>query len=331
MNTHVDKIQKNKSKQVGDAVSQLQYSNMSTFRFVDNRREAVMQKKLQESANYSPRSTEFDSFPNRVTMSPQVHQGAQSRTKSTGSQIDSGFQQNDLSVAQMKPDIVQLEDIGLGFSELTNETYDQEDVFGSRHDAKNNLSGFRDSVNAKGPSAFVKGVASQRVDGGIQKIFTQGIKQAMAQSLTIKQNLSGFTVDQIHHARDHPPILTDEEAEAARKGSIFKDYGPESAELWSGMTDAPSPYTWTADIATISVWELSHMLHNRELFNKTKFFNYNTSEDDPNAEPISEGNLSKYGIELNEDDLKSLDELGIKASKSDTGGNWFTKLFCCCF
>lgn len=54
MNTHVDKTQENKSQSVTNAVSQKQSSGESTFQFVDNRPEAVMQRKLQEMAdNYS--------------------------------------------------------------------------------------------------------------------------------------------------------------------------------------------------------------------------------------------------------------------------------------
>src|SRR5262249_36131878 len=96
--------------------------------------------------------------------------------------------------------------IGLGFSELYGI---EDDAFGRRVQQQNNLAQFREAVGAEGPSAFAKGVASQRVSGGIQQIFTAGIKKAMGDSLTIKQNLAGFTDNQIAHARTHPPMLTD--------------------------------------------------------------------------------------------------------------------------
>jgi len=223
------------------------------------------------------------------------------------------------------------DDIGLGFTDLGNQTYKQEDAFGNRTDSKGNLSSFRKVVGAKGPGAFIKGVASERVQGGIQPIFTQGIKQAMAQSLTIKQNLAGFTKAQIDHARNHAPILTpDEEAASKQYTPMYKGYGPETAELWDSMKHVGDARKWGPDIAAISVGALSHMLHNEDLFNKTKFYRYDASEDHPVTAPISSENLASYGIELNDVDLKSLEELGIHADKSDKKGGWFSWLFCCC-
>ena len=55
MNAHADKTQENKSQSVANAVSQKQGGGESTFQFVDNRPEAVAQRKLQEMANNSPR------------------------------------------------------------------------------------------------------------------------------------------------------------------------------------------------------------------------------------------------------------------------------------
>jgi hypothetical protein len=56
MNTHADKTQENKSQSVANAVTQRQQDNASTFQFVDNRPEAVAQRKLQEMANNSPKT-----------------------------------------------------------------------------------------------------------------------------------------------------------------------------------------------------------------------------------------------------------------------------------
>lgn len=55
MNTHADKTHENKNQAVANAVSQKKSSSESTFQFVDNRPEAVAQRKLQEMANNSTR------------------------------------------------------------------------------------------------------------------------------------------------------------------------------------------------------------------------------------------------------------------------------------
>jgi hypothetical protein len=54
MNTHADKTQENKSQSVSAAGSQIQSSVESAFQFIDNRPEAIAQRKLQEMANNSP-------------------------------------------------------------------------------------------------------------------------------------------------------------------------------------------------------------------------------------------------------------------------------------
>ncbi len=51
MNTHSDKTQENKGQSVSNAISQKSSSGESTFQFVDNRPEAIAQRKLQEIAN----------------------------------------------------------------------------------------------------------------------------------------------------------------------------------------------------------------------------------------------------------------------------------------
>ncbi len=50
MNTHADKTQGNKSHSVANTVSQKQNNSESTFQFVDNRPEAIAQRKLQSIA-----------------------------------------------------------------------------------------------------------------------------------------------------------------------------------------------------------------------------------------------------------------------------------------
>lgn len=54
MNTHTSKTQEKKSKSASLANSQMKNGGESTFQFVDNRPEAIAQRKLQETANNSP-------------------------------------------------------------------------------------------------------------------------------------------------------------------------------------------------------------------------------------------------------------------------------------
>lgn len=55
MNTHADKTQENKSQAVANAVTQKSSIGEYTFQFVDNRPEAIAQRKLQETVNNSPK------------------------------------------------------------------------------------------------------------------------------------------------------------------------------------------------------------------------------------------------------------------------------------
>lgn len=59
MHTHADKTQGHKSHSVANVVSQKQSSVESTFQFVDNRPEAIAQRKLQKIANDSPQDKQF--------------------------------------------------------------------------------------------------------------------------------------------------------------------------------------------------------------------------------------------------------------------------------
>jgi len=56
MITHADKTQENKSQSVASAVTQRQSSSASIFQFVDNRPEAIAQRKLQEMVNNHPKA-----------------------------------------------------------------------------------------------------------------------------------------------------------------------------------------------------------------------------------------------------------------------------------
>lgn len=56
MNTHADKRQENKSQSAAYADSQKKSCGEATFQFIDNRPEAITQRKLQEIANNSPQA-----------------------------------------------------------------------------------------------------------------------------------------------------------------------------------------------------------------------------------------------------------------------------------
>jgi hypothetical protein len=56
MNTHASKAQENKSQSISTGESQVKSSAESTFQFIDNRPEAVAQKRLQAMLNNSPRA-----------------------------------------------------------------------------------------------------------------------------------------------------------------------------------------------------------------------------------------------------------------------------------
>ena len=77
MNTHSDKTQENKSQSLANAVSQKQSGAESTFQFVDNRPEAVAQRKLQEMADNSQQVSQLRAFQDMANNSPQTEQAAQ--------------------------------------------------------------------------------------------------------------------------------------------------------------------------------------------------------------------------------------------------------------
>ncbi|MEP3388292.1 MAG: hypothetical protein ABJO02_08910 [Reichenbachiella sp.] len=76
MNTHAEKTQENKTQSVANTVSQKKNDNKSTFQFVDNRPEAITQRKLQEMANNSD-------FPHEVVQLSHQTKGNQSKGKNS--------------------------------------------------------------------------------------------------------------------------------------------------------------------------------------------------------------------------------------------------------
>ncbi len=77
MNTHADKTQENKSQSVSIDHSQIQSDGETTFQFVDNRPEAIAQRKLQEMANNSPQVSQLRAFQDMANNGPQAKQSAQ--------------------------------------------------------------------------------------------------------------------------------------------------------------------------------------------------------------------------------------------------------------
>ena len=58
MNNHTDKTQENKTHSVANRVTQKLNGSESTFQFIDNRPEVVLQKKVQEMANNSHQASQ---------------------------------------------------------------------------------------------------------------------------------------------------------------------------------------------------------------------------------------------------------------------------------
>jgi hypothetical protein len=83
MNTRVNKTQKNKNQSVSNGASQTQRSGESTVVFVDNRPEAVAQRKLQEMANNSPRAIQMKAFQEMANNSHQEKLAVQFQRKTT--------------------------------------------------------------------------------------------------------------------------------------------------------------------------------------------------------------------------------------------------------
>lgn len=77
MNTHADKTQENKNQSVANEVSQKQSGGKSTFQFIDNRPEAIAQKKLQEMANNSSQVKPLRAFQEIANNNSQAKQAAQ--------------------------------------------------------------------------------------------------------------------------------------------------------------------------------------------------------------------------------------------------------------
>ncbi|WP_264564733.1 DUF4157 domain-containing protein [Flavobacterium sp. N3904] len=74
MNTHADKTSDNKSLAVANSLPKQQSSSESAIQFVNNRPEAIAQRKLQEAINNSPRVQQFKAYQQIANSSAQVKQ-----------------------------------------------------------------------------------------------------------------------------------------------------------------------------------------------------------------------------------------------------------------
>lgn len=77
MHTHDNNTKENKSQSVSNGESLVESSGESTFQFVDNRPEAVAQRKLQEMANNSPHVSQLRTLQDMANNSPQTKQPIQ--------------------------------------------------------------------------------------------------------------------------------------------------------------------------------------------------------------------------------------------------------------
>jgi len=62
MNTHTGKTTENKTQSAANSLSRLQSNDISGFRLIDNRPEAITQRKLQDSINNSPQVNQLKAY-----------------------------------------------------------------------------------------------------------------------------------------------------------------------------------------------------------------------------------------------------------------------------
>lgn len=77
MNTHADKTQENKNQSLFNETSHKQNGSNSTFQFVDNRPEAIAQRKLQEMANNSQQVSQLKAFQGMANNDSQAKETVQ--------------------------------------------------------------------------------------------------------------------------------------------------------------------------------------------------------------------------------------------------------------
>ncbi len=84
MKTQADSIQENKSQSSSHGKFQSQGGGESTFQFVDNRSEAIVQRKLQELANNSPHAKKIAQFQAMANNQSAQQQPIQKKENNTG-------------------------------------------------------------------------------------------------------------------------------------------------------------------------------------------------------------------------------------------------------
>ena len=72
MYAQVEKSKENKSRAIAKSVTQKMGNERQSFEFVDNRPEAIAQKKLQEIGNNCPQAMQLKAFQNMASSSPQA-------------------------------------------------------------------------------------------------------------------------------------------------------------------------------------------------------------------------------------------------------------------
>jgi len=77
MNTYANNTKENKSQSIANAVPKKKGKTQSTFQFVDNRPEAVTQRKLREAINNSPKVQKLKGYQEMPNNSVQVKQSIQ--------------------------------------------------------------------------------------------------------------------------------------------------------------------------------------------------------------------------------------------------------------
>ena len=85
MNKHIDKTPENNSRAVANSLDKPQGNDKSTFQFVDNRPEAMMQRELQKVVNNSPQAKKLNAFQELANNRPMTNQAAQLKSIMTAS------------------------------------------------------------------------------------------------------------------------------------------------------------------------------------------------------------------------------------------------------
>ncbi|WPR76519.1 hypothetical protein [Algoriphagus sp. NG3] len=89
MNRHAEKTSENKRQGVASNVPKLQSNGESAFQFLDNRPEAIAQRKLQKAFNSSQRVQQLKAYPETAYNSPKVIQ-----KKPKGASIGKGMRKS---------------------------------------------------------------------------------------------------------------------------------------------------------------------------------------------------------------------------------------------